>query len=130
MATEKDAIVFFDGDCLMCQGSVRLLNRLDGEDVLGFATLEGETAKHYGVESGDESVAFLVDGKVWRASEAVRLMFWAVGGVGWILAGILWMIPLPLREWGYRWVARNRKRLVKSEGCALLEQGMQEKMLP
>jgi predicted DCC family thiol-disulfide oxidoreductase YuxK len=42
---------------------------------------------------------------------------------------MLLLIPRTVRDWGYRLVARNRKRLVKSETCGLPEEGLQEKLV-
>ncbi|MDB4502157.1 MAG: DUF393 domain-containing protein [Akkermansiaceae bacterium] len=126
---EEELIVFFDGDCLLCQGAVKWLNRLDGEDRLKFAPLQGETAKNYEIDRSDDSMAFAEQGVIYRASEAARRAFWHAGGGGAFIAGFLTLLPVTLRNWGYQWVARNRKRLVKSEACGLPEEGMREKML-
>ena len=126
---EEELIVFFDGDCLLCQGAVKWLNRLDGDDYLKFAPLQGETAKDCEIDLSDDSMAFSERGEIYRASEAARRAFWHAGGGGAIIAGILTVLPKPLRNWGYHWVARNRTRLVKSEACGIPEQGMKEKML-
>ena len=40
---DEELIVFFDGDCLLCEGAVKWLNRMDDNDRLKFAPLqEGE----------------------------------------------------------------------------------------
>jgi predicted DCC family thiol-disulfide oxidoreductase YuxK len=74
-------------------------------------------------------MAFAEQGVIYRASEAARRAFWHAGGGGAFIAGFLTLLPVTLRNWGYQWVARNRKRLVKSEACGLPEEGMREKML-
>ena len=126
---EEKLIVFFDGDCLLCQGAVKWLNRLDGDDRLKFAPLQGETAKSYDIDLSDDSMAFAERGEVYRASEAARRAFWHAGGGGVFIACLLTMLPMSLRNWGYQWVARNRKRLVQSKACGIPEEGMREKML-
>ena len=126
---EGELIVFFDGDCLLCQGAVKWLNRLDGADRLNFAPLQGETAKKYKIDLSDDSMAFAERGGIYRASEAARRAFWNAGGGGAFIAGLLILIPTGIRNWGYRWIAKNRKRLIKSEACGIPEEGMREKML-
>lgn len=123
-------IVFFDSDCLMCQGALKWLNRLDGDDRLLFAPLTGETARSFAIDLADDSMAVVDGGEIWRASEAARLAFRRAGGLGTLFAGILALIPLGMRTWGYHWIARNRKRLVKNEACGIPEEGMREKMRP
>ena len=125
----SELIVFFDGECLLCQNAVRWLNRLDEGDRLRFARLQGETAAEYAIDLTDDSMALVSGGQVYRASEAARRAFWAAGGVGTLVAGVLTLLPLKLRDWSYQWIARNRKRLVRSEACDLPEEGMREKMM-
>ena len=55
---DEELIVFFDGDCLLCEGVVKWLNRMDDNDRLKFAPLQGETAKRYGIDLSDDSMAF------------------------------------------------------------------------
>lgn len=125
----KKMIVFFDGECQLCQSSLKWLNRVDGEDRLLFAPLQGETARRHEIDRENDSLAVIEDGEVWRASEAVMRACLRAGGPGLILGGILLLIPEPLREWGYRVVARNRLRLMKGGACGLPEEGMREKLL-
>ena len=125
----EGTIVFFDSDCLMCQGALRWLNRMDSQDRLRFAPLSGETAKEWGISTSDDSMGLVKDGETYRASEAARLAFYEAGGLGLLVAGTLRMIPLSMREWGYRWIARHRKSLVRKGSCDLPEEGMREKLL-
>ena len=126
---EEELIVFFDGDCLLCQGVVKWLNRMDGDDRLKFAPLQGETTRRYGIDLSDDSMAFVERGETYRASEAARRAFWHAGGGGVFLAGLLMSLPIAYRDWAYQWVAKNRKRLVKNSGCELPEEGMSRKTL-
>lgn len=126
---EELTIVFFDSDCLLCQGSLKWLNRLDSHDRLRFAAFDGETAKRFGISIDDDSMGILIKGEIYRASEAARLALKEAGGVGVVLAGLLKVIPFGVREWGYAWVARNRKCWVTNEGCGIPEEGMREKLM-
>ena len=122
-------IVFFDSDCLLCQEALKWLNRLDGDDRLNFAPLQGETAKNWEIHGPDDSMAVVHEGGVARASEAVRLALEEAGGVGIVFALILKIIPLKLRDWGYGLIARDRKRLGQGRACGIPEEGMREKLL-
>ena len=126
---DEELIVFFDGDCLLCQGAVKWLNRIDGNDRLKFSPLQGETAKRYRIDLSDDSMAFAERGKIYRASEAARRAFWNAGGGGIFLACLIMALPIAFRDWVYQWVAKNRKRLVKNKRCDLPEEGMRRKTL-
>lgn len=121
-------IVFFDDECLMCQASLKWLNRLDSDDRLLFAPLRGETASRFEIDRAKDSIAVAEGGRVWRSSEALRLACLRAGGPGVLVAGFLILIPMPLREWGYRLIAGNRKKFLKGSSCGLPEEGMREKM--
>ena len=122
-------IVFFDSDCLMCQGALKWLHRLDSEDHLLFAPLSGSTAAEWGITMEDDSMALVKDGEIFRASEAVRLTLGGTGGIAAVLAALLKLVPLSLRDWVYREIARRRKSLVKTAACSIPEKGMAEKVL-
>ena len=126
---DEELIVFFDGNCLLCQGAVKWLNRIDGNDRLKFAPLQGETAGRYEIDLSEDSMAFAERGNIYRASEAARRAFWNAGGGGIFLAFLIMALPIALRDWGYQWVAKNRKRLVENRRCDLPEEGMNRKTL-
>ena len=122
-------IVFFDSDCLMCQGALKWLHRLDAGDRLLFAPLIGSTAKEWGITMEDDSMAVVKDGEVFRASEAARLALAGTGGVAGVIGAAICVIPLRLRDAVYREIARRRKSLVKTAACSVPEPGMAAKVL-
>jgi len=126
---EERTIVFFDSGCLLCQASLKWLNRLDARDRLRFAPLGGETAKKFKIVRDDDSMAVVGNGAVFRASEAARFAFWGAGGAGLLVGCFLKLIPLKIRNWGYYGIAKNRKKLVKKEACGIPEEGLREKLL-
>lgn len=123
-------IVFFDGDCLLCQASLKWLNRIDDHDRLRFAPLGGQTAQKCGIDRSVDSIAVIEHEKVWRSSEAVRVACQRSGGIGIFFSVALSAIPHRIREKGYRLIARNRRKLIRDATCGLPEQGMREKALP
>lgn len=122
-------IVFFDSDCLMCQGAVRWLHRLDEQDRLRFAPLQGESARRVGVAVNEDSIAFYGRGELSRAALAVERLLVATGGVATLVGVSMRVFPLPLRDWCYRQIARRRHTLSRSVSCGIPEVGLDEKML-
>lgn len=129
MKDEARNIVFFDSDCLMCQGAVKWLHRLDAQDRLFFAPLQGETAKAAGVDLDEDSMAFLGRGEVSRAALAVERLLIATGGVAKVAGFLMAATPLPLRDWCYRHIATRRHSISRSASCGVPEEGLKEKML-
>ncbi len=122
-------VVFFDADCVVCCRSLTLLNRLDEDDRLLFASLWGKTAAELGIEDGDGSMAVSWNGKIWRRSEAVRMALQGVGGFWGFGSILLGIFPLRLRNWGYDLIARNRYRVEGKGFCGVPEEGVRQKML-
>jgi predicted DCC family thiol-disulfide oxidoreductase YuxK len=103
-------IVFFDGVCGLCNAFIDFLLKEDRKDVLLFSPLQGETAQHY-IKDIDPSnlttVVFCTDGKIYTKSDAVIEIFKSLGGV-WRLAAVFKLIPKPLRDIAYAFVATHR----------------------
>jgi predicted DCC family thiol-disulfide oxidoreductase YuxK len=106
--------LFFDGVCNLCNSSVDWVVRHDKKGLFRFASLQGETAKRVVPEYANEeglSTVVLVDesGKYVRSSAAMRVLK-HLGGFYGFLGSVGLLIPRPLRDWGYRTIAKNRYR--------------------
>jgi predicted DCC family thiol-disulfide oxidoreductase YuxK len=121
--TNSGPIVFFDGVCGLCNSSVDFFMRQDREGRLKFAPLQGETAAACLAATDRENLSSLVffhDGVSMRKSSGVVQILRQLGGVWKLLAGLLWIIPKPLRDLGYTCVATFRYRLFgKKETCRM-----------
>lgn len=107
-------IVVFDAHCLLCSGSVQFLLRHDRLRRLRFATIQSDVGRDLLEQAGIDAIApesfVLVDGsRTWTETAAVLRVADALGWP-WRLAWIAWLIPYPLRDAIYRWIARNRYR--------------------
>jgi predicted DCC family thiol-disulfide oxidoreductase YuxK len=103
---------------------VRFLLRHDKRHVLRFASIQGAAGRQLLADAGLKidglQTLLLVDGKAsWQHTAAIFRVLHALGWP-WRLAWALWLIPAPLRDAAYRWMARNRYRLRgRSESCVL-----------
>ncbi len=120
-------VLFYDGDCGFCSRSVRQVARWDRRGCIDFAPLQGEFARVHGfskhaVEVGGTMVVLReADGEFFTHSDSLIELARALGG-WWRLVAWARVIPKWLRDFGYRWVARNRYRLMgRSDGCAMLD---------
>lgn len=114
-------VLFFDGECGLCQRIVRLLLRLDRRGLLRFAPLQGPTAQAYLAQHGlplrdFDSLVFIPD---WSHRErpeflvrtdGIAAALRRIGGWARLLA---WFAILPpgWRDKAYQLVARFRYRL-------------------
>ena len=120
-------LVFFDGNCLLCQASVRFLLPRDRDRRLLFASIQSEAAARAFREAGIDlpripgdapgSILLLQHGRVFRRSSAALRILRAVGPP-WSLLSSLLLVPAPVRDWVYDFVARRRYRWFgRSETC-------------
>lgn len=123
------AVIVFDGVCVVCNGWVRFLLRHDRAGRYRFAAMQAETGRSLLATHGldpDDPVSFLLvehdrgaTPRVSTDTDAIRRVLAGLGG-GWRLAHALAALPRPLRDSGYRWLARNRYRLFGRHDACLL----------
>jgi predicted DCC family thiol-disulfide oxidoreductase YuxK len=119
-------LVFYDGNCGLCDRIVRFLYKADQKEQFAFATLKGETASIYLKNLSPEIKAAdsLILIENYRSSKPRIFLFgkgalriaWLLGWP-WLLIGWLSFLPGFLFNWGYRLVARNRHRFFPQDQC-------------
>jgi predicted DCC family thiol-disulfide oxidoreductase YuxK len=111
-------LVLYDGQCPLCHRAVRLLLRADRRCRLCFAPLQGETAgrvrEYHGFADDLSTLVYVRDfgfpsERIFFKSTAVLAALGDLGGV-WALAAVLRLVPRPVRDAAYDWVARHRTR--------------------
>ena len=107
-------IVLFDGVCNLCVGSVQFIIRHDRERVFRFASLQSEVGRalshhHDIVAEKLETMVLVADDAAYTRSEAAIRIACEFGGL-WTLTRVVRLIPMPLRDAVYDWVARHRYR--------------------
>ncbi|MBM4074313.1 MAG: DUF393 domain-containing protein [Planctomycetes bacterium] len=127
-------ILFFDGDCGLCNRAVDFVLKRDQKCKVQFAPLQGETARQLLPESDTSdlnSMVVLLNGKRYRKSAAAVRLLWQLGLFWKVMGALLWLIPLPLRDFGYFLVASNRYRFFgKKESCRLPTNSERLRFLP
>ncbi len=111
-------IILFDGVCNLCAGAVRFIIRRDRRARFRFAALQSDVGRRILAATGVEtpgpgepprSLVLFAGGKVYRGSTAALLILAGLGRA-WPFVATLLVIPSPLRNLVYRFVARNRYR--------------------
>jgi predicted DCC family thiol-disulfide oxidoreductase YuxK len=118
-------IVVFDAQCLLCNGWVKFLLKHDRKQIfqfasiqspVGLALLEKAQLKVEGLET------LLVIDEQGRSFQHTAAILRVVHGLGWPwrFAWVGWLIPAPLRDAIYRFIAKNRYRVFgRQEPCLL-----------
>lgn len=131
-------VVFFDGECGFCQGWMRFLAERDHAGRLRFAPRDGETFRALVPERTaarlPESVIVLTPDGFFRTESDAALWLLERAGGGWTwVARAGWLVPRPVRNLGYRGVARVRRLLPARDGaeaCAVGGLGGSPAFLP
>jgi predicted DCC family thiol-disulfide oxidoreductase YuxK len=130
-------ILFYDGECGLCHRAVKSVLRKDAQHVVDYAPLGGETFQALLTAEQQRSipdslVVLTPEGELLtRSTAALRLMS-QLGGGSRFRAKMLRRLPMALRDWGYDWVARNRKRWFDkpADTCPLVSKELRGRFLP
>ena len=133
MSEPKKPILFFDGVCGLCNRFVDFSLDHDPAGRVLFAPLQGSTAEGLLPKEDTanvDTVVFDEEGRLYRRSSAIVKLLAQIGG-GWkVLSWLLWIVPKPLRDLGYRLVARYRYRIFgQKDTCRLPSVEEQERFL-
>ena len=130
-------ILFYDGHCALCHGAVKFVLKRDRAGSFHFAPLQGETfqsrvpgEKRAGL--ADSVVVLTLKGDLLIRSSAFLYILRKIGG-GWkILAGVLAVIPRPLRDVVYDLIARIRYKVfgTRDELCPIVPHDLRSRFEP
>jgi predicted DCC family thiol-disulfide oxidoreductase YuxK len=124
MAAASHPVVLFDGVCNLCNASVNAVIDRDPDGRFHFASLQSPAARSLLAGLGaqppprdPDSVLLVQDGHVYRESTAALRIARQLRGPSRLLGAFL-VVPRPLRDVIYRFVARHRYGWFgKAEAC-------------
>ncbi|MFM2269747.1 MAG: hypothetical protein RL757_3188 [Bacteroidota bacterium] len=110
----KNPIVFFDGVCNLCNGAVQFIIARDAHAKLRFAALQSDAAaqifKNQHAQHIDfKSIILLENDKIYDRSTAALRIAKNMDGF-WKLLYIFIIVPKPIRDAVYNFIAQNRYR--------------------
>lgn len=135
-ASEEHPIVLFDGVCNLCNAAVQFVIDRDPRGIFRFASLQSERAAELlrargrTVPSGDPETVVLIEGaRVTESSTAALRIARRLGGL-WQFLALFLVVPRPIRDAVYRFVARRRYRWFgKTEQCRVLTPELRARLL-
>lgn len=117
-------IIFFDGDCALCNASMRFIIRRDKHKQLQYEPLQSESAKVHLLKFASDSdisntILFIDEGVLYSKSDAALRISKYLSAPSKYLY-LLRFIPRVIRDFIYIFIAKNRyKWFGKTQSCAL-----------
>lgn len=130
---DTQAIILFDGVCNLCNNSVQFIIKHDKDAYFKFASLQsdfgGQLKVAKQIPNDVDSIILVENGKVYMQSSAILRIARRLDGA-WKLAAAALVIPRPIRDIIYRYVAKNRYRWFgKQDQCMLPSPDLKERFL-
>lgn len=127
-------IIIFDGVCNLCNGFVQFIIRHDKKEQFQFASLQSAFGQSFLKENklaaeNFDTIIVIKNKTILTHSSAVMEVIKNLSG-GWKLFYAFIIIPKPLRDMGYRWLAKNRYRWFgKRETCMLPNEVLKKRFI-
>jgi predicted DCC family thiol-disulfide oxidoreductase YuxK len=127
-------IILYDGVCHLCNGVINYILPRDKHRYFRFSPLQSETGQallqKFNLPTDDYDSFVLVEGDKHyvRSGAAIKVM----QGMGfpYSLGAVLWILPRPLRDALYNWVAQNRyKWFGQYDTCLMPTPDIKERFL-
>jgi predicted DCC family thiol-disulfide oxidoreductase YuxK len=115
-------VIFFDGFCNLCNGSVQFVIKRDSDQIFRFASLQSNLAKEqltlFNISPNAlESFILVENNKVYQRSTAALRVARRLNGL-WPLLYAFIIVPPFIRNAVYNYIAKNRyKWFGKQESC-------------
>lgn len=123
-----------DADCALCSRAARRIARLDREDRVRIAPMQGALGRallvHYGLDPDDPASWLMVEeGRAWSSLDGMAQLF---PRLHWIFlpARLVWLLPRGVQDWIYARIARNRYAVFgRDDLCALPDPSVQARLV-
>lgn len=127
----KGALIIFDGVCNMCNMFVLFVIDHDSKSHFCFTANQSKTGQYllsyFQVSLAMETIILVEAGRYYTYSTAVLRIFKRLSSL-WKVLYVLIIIPKPIRDTTYKWIARNRYQWMgKREQCRIPAEDLQHR---
>lgn len=117
------AIILFDGVCNLCNNSVQFILKRDTKYMFSFASLQSDAGQRllqqHDIPKNTDSFILIENGKVYdRSTAALRICKHLKGF--WKLCYLFIVIPKPIRDYMYQFIAKNRYKWFGTKTACML----------
>jgi len=127
-----EPIVFYDGDCGLCNRSVAFILKHEKEQVIRFAAIQSNfTSELFNKNNWEmpdlSTVYFFENGKLNKKSTAaLKIARYLKAPRSWMV--LFFIVPRPIRDGVYNFIAKRRKQISKGF-CVMPKPGDKERFL-
>ena len=126
-------VIFYDGDCSFCAAIVQFVLKRDVKGRFHFAAIQSDAgrgllAEHGVTEPSMDTMYFIEDTRFYERSTAVLRVARKLPGYR-VSSSVCLCIPRPLRDLCYRFIARNRHKILQGRSCAIPSESQKERFL-
>jgi predicted DCC family thiol-disulfide oxidoreductase YuxK len=131
---DTQPLVVFDGDCVFCSRSMRLVARMDRRGRIRMTPAQGalgQSLYRHAALATDRFDTYLVlaEGRMFKRSDALVALAEQLP-YPWRALRILAIVPRSLRDAAYGLLARHRYRLFgRREGCGLADPALARRLI-
>ena len=131
---KQQPIILFDGLCNLCDKSVQLVIKKDSKNIFLFAPLQDVSVQYYlkqqkGNFNNVDSILLITSKKIYTKSSAALTIAKHLKGL-YPLLYVFYIIPKPLRDVIYNFIAKNRYRWYgKKDQCMIPSPELKNKFL-
>lgn len=128
------SIILFDGVCNLCNASVLFVIDRDPQGRFSFAPLQGERGRELLAGHGRpadrlDTIMLLEDGRLYERSGAALRIARRLSGL-WPLLTVFLVVPAPLRDAVYSFIARRRYRWFgRTDQCRIPTPDLRDRFL-
>ncbi|SDB95601.1 DCC1-like thiol-disulfide oxidoreductase family protein [Williamwhitmania taraxaci] len=121
---EGKSVLVFDTDCLFCNRALLLLLFLERKD--HFMIAARNSSAILAIVNSDEALAredsiiLLTNSMAYTKADALKRIALKLNYAAMIIATLIWLIPNPIINAAYNWVAKKRLPLSQSTKCNIL----------
>lgn len=117
-------VILFDGVCNLCNGAIIFVIKRDPNDVFRFAALQEEPGnsllREYAIDPAEtDSIVLIENNRAFTKSTAALRIARHLKGAYPLLYALM-IVPKPIRNWVYDYIAKNRYRWYgKKDSCMI-----------
>ena len=134
MLNESNPVILFDGVCGLCNRWVSWILHHDRRELFRFSALQSHVVQNlleqHGLNGLELSTMALIEQDEAHVRSQAALRSLKLLGAPWSIFFALILIPAPLRDWVYNWVAGHRYQWFgRLDSCVVPDPGVANRFL-